>query len=295
MTMTRSVLAALLVAVVLPAQAAEASAPKLAEYDKLVADWTAAKKANEDAMKALRATEEFKAAVEAKDRQKLTELSKTVALPDAKAFGTRAIELADKYKGDETLRVLAYATANFGDKDTMKAVAERVEKDHIKSPALGDVLENARALTGALGVEGASKLLDRVIAENTHALPKAWAKYWQGQSQQQNARRMQSTLSRPEKKDATDEDKAKAKVEKEKAAEEMPKAQAAADKLFAEAAALAAGTPHIDRIGAPVFEKERLQVGMQVPDIVGEDVDGVVFKLSEYRGKVVLIDFWGFW
>ena len=294
MTMTRSVLAALLVAVVLPAQAAEASAPILAEYEKLVADWTAAKKASDEALKALVASEEYKAAVAAKDNKKVGELRAKVA-PDAKAFGTRAIELADKYKGDATLRVLAYATANFGDKDTMKAVAERVEKDHIKSPALGDVLENARALTGALGVEGAGKLLDRVIAENTHALPKAWAKYWQGQSQQQNARRMQSTLSRPEKKDATDEEKAKAKEEKEKAAEEMPKAQAAADKLFAEAAALAAGTQHIDRIGAPVFEKERLQVGMQVPDIVGEDVDGVVFKLSEYRGKVVLIDFWGFW
>ena len=27
----------------------------------------------------------------------------------------------------------------------------------------------------------------------------------------------------------------------------------------------------------------------------GEDIDGVPFKLSEYRGKVVVLDFWGDW
>jgi peroxiredoxin len=31
------------------------------------------------------------------------------------------------------------------------------------------------------------------------------------------------------------------------------------------------------------------------PDIVAKDTDGVDFKLSDYRGKVVLLDFWGFW
>ena len=44
-----------------------------------------------------------------------------------------------------------------------------------------------------------------------------------------------------------------------------------------------------------IFELERLQIGMEVPDIEGEDVDGVKFKLSDYRGKVVVIDFWGDW
>jgi hypothetical protein len=31
------------------------------------------------------------------------------------------------------------------------------------------------------------------------------------------------------------------------------------------------------------------------PEIEGEDQDGVAFKLSDYRGKVVLLDFWGNW
>jgi hypothetical protein len=46
---------------------------------------------------------------------------------------------------------------------------------------------------------------------------------------------------------------------------------------------------------ASMFEIEKLGVGKVAPDIVGEDIDGVVFRLSDYRGKVVMLDFWGFW
>jgi len=44
-----------------------------------------------------------------------------------------------------------------------------------------------------------------------------------------------------------------------------------------------------------IFEIERLGLGMEAPDIEGKDVDGVAFKLSDYRGKVVVLDFWGDW
>ena len=30
-------------------------------------------------------------------------------------------------------------------------------------------------------------------------------------------------------------------------------------------------------------------------DFEAQDVDNVAFKLSDYRGKVVLLDFWGNW
>lgn len=36
-------------------------------------------------------------------------------------------------------------------------------------------------------------------------------------------------------------------------------------------------------------------VGKTAPEISGEDIDGKSFKLSDYRGKVVLLDFWGNW
>lgn len=36
-------------------------------------------------------------------------------------------------------------------------------------------------------------------------------------------------------------------------------------------------------------------VGKPAPEIEGEDIDAAKFKLSDYRGKVVLLDFWGHW
>lgn len=46
---------------------------------------------------------------------------------------------------------------------------------------------------------------------------------------------------------------------------------------------------------AELFEIRRLAVGMTAPDIEADDLDGKSFKLSDYRGKVILLDFWGNW
>lgn len=44
-----------------------------------------------------------------------------------------------------------------------------------------------------------------------------------------------------------------------------------------------------------LFEAKFLTIGKEAPDIEGEDVDGTAFKLSDYRGKIVMLDFWGDW
>ena len=38
-----------------------------------------------------------------------------------------------------------------------------------------------------------------------------------------------------------------------------------------------------------------LKIGRLAPEITGRDLDGTDFKLSDYRGKVVVLDFWGDW
>ena len=47
------------------------------------------------------------------------------------------------------------------------------------------------------------------------------------------------------------------------------------------------------------FNPEGIEVGSKVgqlaPEIEGEDLDGIPFKLSDYRGKVVMLDFYGDW
>jgi hypothetical protein len=79
---------------------------------------------------------------------------------------------------------------------------------------------------------------------------------------------------------------------------------AEADKVAAEAEKYLAKA--IDLVGAdnPAMKKEAekelkalrtLRVGKEAPEITATDLDEKEFKLSDYRGKVVLLDFWGNW
>lgn len=43
------------------------------------------------------------------------------------------------------------------------------------------------------------------------------------------------------------------------------------------------------------FDREPPPILGQATEISAEDVDGVRMKLSEFRGQVVMLDFWGFW
>jgi hypothetical protein len=44
-----------------------------------------------------------------------------------------------------------------------------------------------------------------------------------------------------------------------------------------------------------LYELDHLQIGMAAPDFATVDENGAPWKLSDYRGKVVVVDFWGFW
>jgi tetratricopeptide (TPR) repeat protein len=50
-----------------------------------------------------------------------------------------------------------------------------------------------------------------------------------------------------------------------------------------------------DAAKGELFEMHHLVIGKTAPEIEGEDIDGKKFKLSDYRGKVVVLDFWGNW
>lgn len=44
-----------------------------------------------------------------------------------------------------------------------------------------------------------------------------------------------------------------------------------------------------------LFELKNLIIGKKAPDIQGTDVFGKQFKLSDFAGKVIMLDFFGFW
>jgi thiol-disulfide isomerase/thioredoxin len=50
-----------------------------------------------------------------------------------------------------------------------------------------------------------------------------------------------------------------------------------------------------DRAESELVELRRLSVGKEAPEIEGKDLDDRQMKLSDYRGKVVVLVFWGTW
>jgi hypothetical protein len=73
-----------------------------------------------------------------------------------------------------------------------------------------------------------------------------------------------------------------------------------AEKVFEEVAAqypdvTGYRTSLADMAKSQLFEIRNLKIGQVAPDITGKTVDGKKLKLSTYRGKVVVLDFWGDW
>ncbi len=89
------------------------------------------------------------------------------------------------------------------------------------------------------------------------------------------------------------------------AAANAPLAPEAEAKLLADMAAFASefgaaeipgrGTSYADWVKNTSYSLLNLKIGGIAPEIEAGDLDGVKFKLSDYRGKVVLLDFWGYW
>ena len=58
---------------------------------------------------------------------------------------------------------------------------------------------------------------------------------------------------------------------------------------------LVAALPQIDEVVDVSSWMYGVRACKTAPEIEGEDIEGVAFKLSDYRGKVVMLDFWGDW
>jgi hypothetical protein len=75
--------------------------------------------------------------------------------------------------------------------------------------------------------------------------------------------------------------------------------QPEAEKLFESIVENSLKTPNqrqlVDMAKKELEDLKLHGIGKPVPEITGNDLDNKPFKLSDYKGKVVLIDFWGFW
>jgi hypothetical protein len=197
------------------------------------------------------------------DREKLV-------YPDAKTLMPRVWDLVHEDSRDATaLDALTWIVQMNPSPTELADALTAIEMDHLKSPKLGEI---CASLAG--NVQAGTKLLERIAAENPDHAVKGQALYAIA------SQRLESVGT------LTGLDVAKAEKE---AAELL-------DRVVKEFADVKGGRSTLgEAAGADLHELRDLALGKPAPDIVAEDLNGAKFKLSDYKGNVVLLDFWGNW
>ncbi|MEK6234432.1 MAG: redoxin domain-containing protein [Planctomycetales bacterium] len=215
---------------------------------------------------------------------------------DPRAFAPKFFQLAKQHPEDPAaVDALAWIAANLRRKPESIQAIEALERGHLQSERLA---EACRQVAGTLS-PSAERLLQRALKESPHAKVQSQACYQLVgllQEQERLARRLQEQPDqRPRAqqyygKELTnrlfDLDFKKTERRKEDLFEKMLKS-------FADVP-LAEGTMG-ELAEKSLFAIRRLSVGKVAPEIESEDIDGNKFKLGDYRGKVVLLSFWGHW
>ena len=212
----------------------------------------------------MRATAEYLEARKNREYDKTSEMTAKLTTPFNDEWRIRFQTAGKGFHGTEGEIVFAASMLDKRlAKDAGKLVKAMIES-HVKSDHLGLLASQFRSLGRGMEREDAVKLIQRIIDENPVVDTKANALY---------ARAMMFS-----RRDASDDDKAVAEIDLAQIVDLMPK-----DSLLSMKAR------------GPKFKRDHLQIGMTVPEIEGVDIAGDAFKLSDYRGKVVVLDFWGDW
>lgn len=154
-------------------------------------------------------------------------------------------------------------------KDESRAAAwalyERVVSEHAQARWLGDFAKTTSALYVEYGAARVDPLVDRAVASF------------------QDREVVAELLFRAAAEARRAKNDARAQALTERLRKDF------ADTQFGRRAAEAA---LVAETGAKGIGLER---GQLAPDFTTTDASGVEFRLSDYRGKVVVVDFWGFW
>jgi hypothetical protein len=220
------------------------------------------------------------------------------------ALAQKFLELARKHPGDPVaLDALMQAVwqvnttpwpVELVGEDTARPQAfELIHRDHIQSDKLGSLCERVS--------HGFSKeyetFLRAVLAKNPHRTVQAAASLSLACFLQNRRQRLDLCAEEPELEkefaglygkeylaELKRQDRGAATREIESVLEQAAKEHGPVE--------LPGGDTVADRAGAELLAIRALRPGREAPDIDGEDQDGKRFKLSDYRGKVVLLDFW---
>lgn len=237
----------------------------------------------------------FRAAKSDEERQKLAE---TTTRPDPAPYAVVARALVDEDATDATaFAALSWLLSQRPEKADAERWVALLERHHADGEAIGDALNLLQYFGGPAG----KALIAKLAESSPHRAVR-------GRALMTLADARQDELSTAAAIESMDAEESKVYVEYLGQAEfDRLRAldRAASERevlaLYAKVVADYADLPGrgASTIGeaakSAMFELQNLVVGKHAPEITGEDIDGAALALSDYRGKVVLLDFWGNW
>ncbi len=196
------------------------------------------------------------------------------SLHPASEYRSKFRALAKRYAGQpQALAALTWLTSNaWGAGEDVKWALAELARDHAARPEIGDALKSLQYAGPWVGEEALVALYDAVLSKNQDRETLARALYQKGFLL---VSEWQMPTSAP-------------------AAAPTSRKQQALE-LFRKVVADYSGTVVARRAESGMFEMEKLQVGMTAPDLAGSDGKGKQIHLADYRGKVVVLSFWGYW
>jgi len=284
-----------------PAPAAQAGDPAAGGTDARAQRFAALEQEHNDAMNAYyEALQKALGDEPNPSAEQWRKVSEEVKQPDLQAYIARARELLDEEASDITaFRVLTWMLGNAGTPEVREFALAQLEQHHMDRIEMGELCY--------MLVQDGRGLLDKLLADSPHVEVRGQACLALAEGLKQDIdiagrlqrvadagaelEGMQSWLG-PERVaalQALDPAQAHKDLEQiyERILREFPDVPASAG----------AGAQRTlgQEAEAALYELRNLAVGKLAPEIEGVDLDQVAFKLSDYRGKVVLLDFWGNW
>jgi WD40 repeat protein/thiol-disulfide isomerase/thioredoxin len=245
-------------------------------------------------------TEKFTAAKSEKDRQPV-QRERILAL---EGFTARALEIARKDPQDpaavDALEFSLRMTSGMGGKldDLGRAAVEQVRRDYLDSLTLDRFLH----WLAAHHTKAADDLLRAAFERGSHRTVRGRAGYQLARSLADRAEAARLLRQLPELADHPFlKEQAESLAFLRGTDPEATERQAEA--IYERLRKDYADVTHYDSQPVPLgevterglFTLRNLAVGKTAPDIDGTDLDGRKFRLSDYRGKVVLLVFCGYW
>jgi hypothetical protein len=235
----------------------------------------------------------YKEAKTAQDKQKVVQEK----YPRPDKFAPRFLELAEKNPKDPAaVDALAWVITHVAGDQRTKAIKILLH-DHVQSEKMATVCPTL----GFARDKDSQELLKTVLEKSKHHPSQAQACLALAQQAENRVRLAQQLKEQPQLAKRYESVMGKETVEElvtagpEKLSKEAEALYDRVSKDFADVPDPKGGTvgdvakEKLDALRHPIV------VGKPAPEIEGEDIDGKKFKLSDYRGKVVMLDFWGHW